>query len=481
MKFGILFSLVSTCLLGSAPVQADWPQWRGPQASGEAPGAKPPTTWSESSNIRWKAKLPGFGTSTPIVWKGKVYVTSAIPTGKRADGSPVPEQKPEVAAAPTPPPAPGAGAPPPGEGPPRGERRRREGGPGGPPGGGGGGRRGGDEPPPSEVHQFVLLCLDLETGKTLWQKVATEVVPHEGHHRDHGFASHSAATDGEMVYAYFGSRGLHAFSMDGEKRWSKEFGKMQTRNGFGEGSSPLVYGDVVVVNWDHEGEDFVVVLDKKTGEERWRKQRDEPTSWSTPVGVKFNGVDQIIISATNRIRSYNLANGEILWECGGMTTNAIPSPIVGHDMVYAISGFRGNALRAIKLGKTGDLTDTEAVAWSYNEKCPYVPSALLSGERLWFFSHNSNLLSCLDAKTGKVLIDAHRVEPLSGVYASPIAADGRIILLGRNGESVVIKDAPVYEELATNKLDDKFDASPAAVGPALLLRGHQHLYCIAEK
>jgi outer membrane protein assembly factor BamB len=150
-------------------------------------------------------------------------------------------------------------------------------------------------------------------------------------------------------------------------------------------------------------------------------------------------------------------------------------------MVFAISGFRGNALKAIRLGKSGDLTDTDAVAWSYDAKCPYVPSALLSGERLWFFSQNTGLLSCLDAKTGKVLIDAQRVDGLTGVYASPIAADGRIYLVGRNGEAVVIKDAATYEELATNKLDDKFDASPWPSGKSLLLRGHQHLYCLAEK
>ena len=438
--------------------RADWPQWRGPDGSGVAPAADPPVTWSETSHVKWKSKLPGFGTSTPVVWKDKVFLTTAIPTGRTADGKEVAEASSPEAAAPAPP-----------EG---GERRRRE-------GGGPGGRGRGEAP--TEVHQFVLMCMDLESGRTLWQKVANELVPHEGHHRDHGFASHSAVTDGEMVYAYFGSRGLHAFSMDGEKRWSKDLGKMQTRAGFGEGSSPLVYGDAIVINWDHEGADFVAVFDKKTGAERWRKERDEPTNWSTPVGVKFNGVDQIIISATNRIRSYRLTDGEVLWECGGMTTNVIPTPIISGDMVYAISGFRGNALRAIRLGGSGDLTDTDAVVWSHDSKCPYVPSALLSDGRLWFFSQNTGLLSCLDAKTGKVLIDAQRVEALSGVYASPIAANGRIYLVGRNGEAVVIKDAATYEELATNKLDDKFDASPVAVGSSLLLRGHQFLYCLAEK
>jgi outer membrane protein assembly factor BamB len=459
MKSSFFVTTACALTLGLNAAQADWPQWRGPEGNGVAAGATPPTTWDESSNVKWKASLPGFGTSTPVVWKGKIFVTTAIPTGKTADGQPVAEKKPEEAAPPPPPP---------------GERRRGEGGPGGP-----GGRPRGETP--TEVHQFVVLCLDLGTGKTIWQKVAKELVPHEGHHRDHGFASHSAVTDGEMVYAYFGSRGLHAFSMDGEPRWSKDLGQMQTRAGFGEGSSPLLYGDSIVINWDHEGADFVAVFDKKTGDERWRKERDEPTNWSTPVGLTHDGVAQVVISATNRIRSYALATGEVLWECGGMTTNVIPTPIVDGDMVFAISGFRGNALRAIRLGRTGDLTDTDAIAWSYDAKCPYVPSALLSDGRLWFFSQNTGLISCLDAKTGKVLIDAERVEGLTGVYASPIAADGRIYLLGRNGEAVVIKDAATFEVLATNKLDDKFDASPVAVGSSLLLRGHQHLYCVAGK
>jgi len=472
MKSWSFVTTACALTLGLNAAKADWPQWRGPEGNGVAAGATPPTTWDESSNVKWKASLPGFGTSTPVVWKGKIFVTTAIPTGKTADGQPVAEKKPEEAA---PPP------PPPGDGGPRGERRRREGGPGGGPGGPGGpgGRPRGETP--TEVHQFVVLCLDLETGKTIWQKVAKELVPHEGHHRDHGFASHSAVTDGEMVYAYFGSRGLHAFSMDGEPRWSKDLGQMQTRAGFGEGSSPLLYGDSIVINWDHEGADFVAVFDKKTGDERWRKERDEPTNWSTPVGLTHDGVAQVVISATNRIRSYALATGEVLWECGGMTTNVIPTPIVDGDMVFAISGFRGNALKAIRLGRTGDLTDTDAIAWSYDAKCPYVPSALLSDGRLWFFSQNTGLISCLDAKTGKVLVDAERVEGLTGVYASPIAADGRIYLLGRNGEAVVIKDAATFEVLATNKLDDKFDASPVAVGSSLLLRGHQHLYCVAGK
>ena len=454
------------------PARADWPQWRGPLANGVATGATPPTEWSETKNVKWKVKIPGSGTSTPIILGDKVYLTTAVATGKKS-APPVLDPSLKQADAPPAPPPPGG---------PGGERRerRREGGPGGPPGGppGGGGGRGRGAAP-DETYQFQLHCLDRATGKTLWQQTAIEQLPHEGHHQDHGYASHSPVTDGTHVYAYFGSRGLHCYTLDGKLVWSKSLGRMQTRNGFGEGSSPLLTGDAIVINWDHEGADFIVCLDKKTGAERWRKERDEPTSWATPLAVEHDGKTQIVVSATNRIRSYDLATGDQIWECGGMTTNAIPTPLTGHGMLYAVSGFRGNAVLAIRLGRTGDLTDTDAIAWKYETKAPYVPSALLEGDRLWFFSQNTGIISCLDAKTGKVLVDAARVEGLGGVYASPVTADGKIYLTGRNGEGIVLRAGPKLEILASNKLDEKFEASPALSGTEMLLRGHEFLYCLA--
>ena len=249
----------------------------------------------------------------------------------------------------------------------------------------------------------MLICLDRGTGKILWQKSAKEELPHQGHHQDHGFASHSPVTDGKLVYAYFGSRGLHAFDFDGNLKWSKEFGRMQTANGFGEGSSPLLVGDKLIVNWDHEGDDFIAALDKTTGKELWRTKRDERTTWATPLAVTHDGKTEIVVSASQRVRSYDLENGSEIWQCGGMTANVIPTPLTGHGLIYAISGFRGNALRAIKIGRTGDLTGTDGIAWSYDTKTPYVPSPLLAGDRLYFYSNNQGILSCLDAKTGKVV------------------------------------------------------------------------------
>lgn len=431
----------------TANAASNWPQWRGPAFNGTAPEGSAPTTWSETEHVKWKFKIPGEGTATPIVWEDQVFILTAIEAAK-----------PDAAPAAT-------------EPAPAGDRPRRG------PGGGGGGR---SEKPTKPV-QFVLISIDRKSGKPLWQKTAREQVPHEGHHRDHGFASGSPVTDGEHVFAWFGSFGLYCYDMKGNLQWEKDLGDMQTRNSFGEGTSPALHGDTIVVNWDHEGEDFIVALDKKTGKERWRQKRDEPTTWSTPLIVEHGGKAQVVVTASNKIRSYYLATGAPLWECGGMTANVIPTPVSDAERLYAISGFRGAALLAIQLGRTGDLTGTDAIAWQHGKGTPYVPSPLLVGGRLYFYSGNNGILSCFDAATGKPLVEAERLgELMGGVYASPVSADGRIYLVGRDGKTVVIKQSDKIEVLATNKLDDRFDASPAIVGKDLFLRGHQSLYCIGE-
>jgi outer membrane protein assembly factor BamB len=421
---------------GPAAAGENWPQWRGPVGTGVSPTADPPVSWSETSNLKWKVKLPGSGTGTPVIWGDQVFVQTAVPAAKA------------------------------------GEKAAAQ-----------GGNQAGRPRTvqPDGPYRWVLLCLDRRTGKTLWEKVAREEVPHEGHHPDHGLASHSALTDGEHVFAYFGSRGLYCYDLRGNLKWAKDLGRMQTRSGFGEGSSPALAGDTIVVNWDHEGEDFIVALDKATGKERWRQAREEPTSWSTPLVVQHGGQTQVVTAASNRVRSYDLKTGKLLWQCAGLTGNVIPTPVSGHGMVYAMSGFRGNALLAIRLGREGDLTGTDAIAWSHNRTTPYVPSPLLYGSRLYFFGSNTGILSCWDAAAGRPLIEAARIEGLQGVYASPVGAAGRVYLVGRNGAAVVIKDADKLEVLATNRLDEGIDASPALSGKELFLRGREHLYCIAEK
>jgi outer membrane protein assembly factor BamB len=452
MKYRLSFLFLGFCLGAfvlpalAAANQAFWPQWRGPLANGVAPLGDPPTQWSETNNLKWKVRIPGFGTSTPIIWGNQVFILTAAPTGKKAEAST------------TPPPAQNQG---------EGPGRRR-----------GGGGFGSEKP--TETQRFVVLCLDRATGKTLWEKAAREELPHEGHHRDHGFASASPVTDGQVLLAYFGSRGLYCYDLNGNLKWEKDFGDMRTRNGFGEGSSPALHGNTVVVLWDHEGEDFIVALDKNTGKELWRQKRDEPSGWSTPLVVEHTGKHQVVVSATGKVRSYDLVKGDPLWECAGQTANAIPSPVTADGVVYVTSGFRGSALQAIKLGRAGDLAGTDALVWSHNRNTPYVPSPLLFGDLLYFIKSNDAILSCFEASTGKALIDGERLEGIRGVYASPVGARDRVYVLGRDGSTLVLKKGPKLEVLATNKLDDKTDASIAVVGKDLFIRGHQNLYCIAE-
>ena len=443
-----------------AAASDSWAQWRGPLGTGEGPKADPPTKWSATENVKWKVKIPGRGTGSPVVWGDQIFIQTAIPTGKKVANYPseVPgailagqEQRPER--------PPGGGQP--------GQGRR---------GGGGGGR---DEKP-TEEHQFVIMSIDRKTGKTLWQQTARQEVPHEGHHQDHTFSSASAVTDGEQVFAYFGSRGLYAYDMKGNLQWSKDFGDMRTRNGFGEGNSPGLYKDTIVINWDHEGEDFIVALNKKTGQELWREARDEATSWSTPLIIEHDGKAQVIVAASKNVKSYDLKTGKVVWQCSGLTGNVIPTPIYHEGMVYVTSGFRGNALLAIKLGRSGNLDETDSIVWKHGKGTPYVPTPVLYDGKLFVTSHNNPIISCFDAKTGKPLFEEERLSGPQGLYASLVAAKDKVYVVGRNGTTVVLKNAPKFEVLATNELGEKVDTSPALVGKDLLIRGHEHLYCFAD-
>jgi outer membrane protein assembly factor BamB len=408
-------------------------------------------SWSETEHVKWKVKIPGAGDATPIIWGDKVFVLTAIPTGKKAEAKSSESGTPSAANADSPP----------------GEERRQR------------GRMGGQKP--DEIYQFAVLCLDRKTGKTLWQKIAREEVPHEAHQQNNTYASASALTDGQLVFAFFGSRGLHCYDIDGNQKWSKDFGHMQTKMGFGEGASPALSGDTVVVVWDHEGDDFIAAFDKRTGKELWRTPRNESTGWATPVFVEGGGKKQVIVNATGKVRSYDLATGKEIWSCAGQTANAIPTPVAGSDTIYVTSGFRGHALYAIALDRTGDLTGTDAIRWKYDKNTPYVPSPLLVDSFLYLLLNNDAKLSCFDAKTGTPHFEAEPLPGLFSVYASPVAAKDRVYVLGREGTCLVLKKGPKFEVLATNKVDDKTDASLAVAGDEIFLRGRANLYCIAGK
>jgi len=512
----VLLSMLLSIARAAEPAAGEtWGTWRGPAATGGSDTAKPVTEWSETKNVKWKVKLEGSGTATPIIWGDKIFIASAVNTKVKAEAPAAVEAEDKNSQTRSIPRQRGTDSniflvqvqqqestPNSGQERPLADwqkrydtdqdgklsekeqtamreafRNRRGGnnGEGRPRGGG----RGFGSQKPTEVHRFILSCLDRKTGETLWTKTAIEQLPHEGHHRDHGFASASPVTDGEHIYVSFGSRGIFCFDMDGNKKWEKDLGDMRTRAGFGEGTSPALHGDTLVIKWDHEGDSFLVALDKKSGEERWRKGRDEQTTWATPFVVDSGGTPVVVATGSGMVAAYDLKTGDIVWQTEGLTGNPIPSPVTDGELVYVMSGFRGSKAFGIKLGKTGKLSAENGIAWSYDEGTPYVPSPLLYGGRLYFYQTNNAILTCLDAKTGEPHYARERVDGIRGAYASPLGANGHVYLLGREGGCVVIKAGDELEIVATNKLDEKFDASPALAGDEIFLRGHEHLYCIA--
>jgi outer membrane protein assembly factor BamB len=414
----------------------NWHQWRGPNANGVAPNADPPVRWDASTNVKWKVEIPGSSASTPIVWGDRIFLLTAIETDRKPEDPPVRQ-------------------------PARGRRIPAL-----------------TTPSPTTLYQFGILCLNRESGALLWKKVATEQVPHEGHHPSHGYASSSPTTNGEFVYASFGSRGLFCFDLDGNLHWDTDFGDMETKLGFGEGTSPVLHGDALIVNWDHEGQSFIARLDARTGEEIWRVPRDEGSTWATPFVVEHNGAIQVVTNGTKRTRSYDLATGNVIWQCGGQKGNPIPTPLAYQDTVFCMTGFQGFALYAIPLNARGDITDSDQFVWRQNDSAPYVASAVLYNDLLYYTKERRGILSCVDAATGKVLYKDQRLPETGMLYASLAAASGRIYVTNRNGTTFVIKHGEKYNVISTNKLGEGIDASPVFVGKQILFRGQKHLYRI---
>jgi outer membrane protein assembly factor BamB len=262
-------------------------------------------------------------------------------------------------------------------------------------------------------------------------------------------------------------------------------GTMNSKHGHGEGASPYVYADSVIVNWDHEGKSFIVALDKTTGAENWRADRREVTSWASPIVYRHteNGVsqDQVIVAGTAAVRAYDLKSGKIIWQFTGLSANVVATPIAADGMVYLGSSYEKKAMFAIKLeGAKGDITNDSNVVWKRVERTPYVPSPLLYRDSLYFLAHYQNVLSVIEAKTGAETSGPFRMNGVRNIYASPVAADGKIYITDRDGMTVVISQPDLPRMLSANQLDDRFSASIALAGRDLFLRGESFLYCIRE-
>jgi outer membrane protein assembly factor BamB len=429
----VVIGLAAVNSVGADEKLDNWHHWRGPLATGFAPKAQPPIRWDEKTNIRWKVALPGRGSATPIVWGQRVFVVTAVKTDKTIDKLPDPDARFEM----------------------RTER-------------------------PRNYYQFLVLCLDRETGKELWRHQAAESVPHEGHHDSHSYAAGSPTTDGRRLYVSFGSQGIYCYTLEGKLIWSRQLGKLHTRLAWGEAVTPAIHDGKLYVNWDQEADSKLFCLDAESGRTIWDKARDEKSSWNTPLVVEGKERTQVVLNGTTRIRSYDAISGKELWQCPGMTVNAIPSCVSDGSWIYCMSGYRGASAVAVPVGAQGEVVES-SLAWKAAKGTPYVPSPLLVNGRLYFTQANQQVFSAVDAANGKFVIDRERLPSVTSFYASPAAAAGRIYLVDRTGTTVVLEQGDQVKVLATNRLADAIDASPVLVGKQMFLRGASSLYCIEER
>ena len=419
--------VLTACLLaGAVPAASagaeakdDWRRWRGPNNNGVAE-SDAPLHFSASENVTWRIPVPGKGHSTPVISGDTIYLTTATETGSDSE----------------------AGA--------------------------------------LVQHDFLVLAINKDTGKEVWRQVATTATPHEGYHRRYGsFASNSPVTDGEVLFASFGSRGVYAYDMDGKLLWKKDLAPMHMRNAFGEGMAPALHGDSLILQNDHEGESYIVVLDKTTGNERWRAERDERSAWAQPLVVPYEGRQQLITSST-RVRSYDLETGDLIWEAAGLGANAIPAVInVNNEMIIAMTGYRDPNLLAIELGGKGDITDDpDYVKWTNQRGNAYSASPVLH-EGILYFVTDRGLVSAFDAVTGEKHYHQQRLPETYTFKSSPVATNGKLYLASEEGDIIVLKLGTEYEVLAINNMGDEvFVSSPVIVNGRLYLRSEDELLCI---
>ena len=421
------------CVSATEDDSPAWSQWRGQKSNGVSVVGKPPIEWGTNQNIRWKTAIPGRGHSTPVIFGDRIFLTSAIPIGEKL--------APKMSGRP-------------------GEH---------------------DNLPIDSKFQFAVMCVNRLDGTLLWSKVVHEAIPVEAGHNTASLASASPVVDSQHVYAHFGSHGLYCLDFNGKIEWQKHFGQMHSKHGHGEGASPTLNRNILIVNWDHEEKSFLVALEKSTGKELWRRDRDEDTSWSSPIIIDYEGKQQVIVCGTNRVRGYALTTGEVQWECGGLSSNIVATPVFANNILYVGSSYEKKMLMAIDLkGAKGDLTGSERVLWSRTRGTPYVPSLLLYDDSLYFLTHYQNVLTRVHGPTGKDSPGAVRLGSLGNIYASPVGANGFVYVTDLEGTTEVITHADIPRTVAVNRLNEPVNASLAIVGDELFIRGEKNLYCVSH-
>jgi outer membrane protein assembly factor BamB len=442
----ILAALIAGSLLGSASISAEnWPQWRGPGGQGISRETKLPMAWAPGKNIAWKVEVPGRGHSAPVVWNDRIFLTTAI-EGEAVPGAKAVEHvdsgKPFLHP---------------------------------------------DSVGAEKKHTYKVLAYDGKSGKLLWERTAWEGAPYDNRHRKGSFASPTVATNGTLVFAYFGSEGVYAYDVDGKPLWKTSVGKVKTL-GLGAASSPVVFQDLVILQCDDDSgeESAIVALDAKSGKERWRVKRPVQVSWSTPVLVdpstssgQVPARPELVTNGSEWIIAYDPATGKELWRTKGVESNAIHTPIVGDGVVVVTAGFPVKKSIAIKPGGSGDITGTSHILWTYGKGTAYVVSPILY-EGLVYLVNDRGVITAMDAKTGEIKYEGGRVPVPASFMGSPIAAGGKILMTSEDGDTFVIKAGTKHEVLATNSVGEPVYTTPAISNGKIYIRGEKHLFAISS-
>jgi outer membrane protein assembly factor BamB len=426
--------------LGPAGADDNWPQFRGPNATGAIDGSTNlPDTWTETENVAWKTDIPGRGWSSPVVWGNRVFLTTVV----NSEESEEPKK---------------------------------------------GLYFGGDRPvPPESKHQWIVLCLDLATGETLWKQLLHEAAPKTSIHLKNSFASETPVTDGKYLYVLFGGVGIYCFDLDGNEIWLRKLDPVKTRYGWGTAASPVLHNDRLYVINDNEEDSYLLALDKQTGEEVWRVDRDEKSNWATPYIWEHELRTEIVTPGTGKVRSYDL-DGKELWSLSGMSSITIATPYQYKGLLYVSSGYVGDKSRplyAIRAGAKGDIsleddeTSNESIAWSQPTGGPYNPTTI-AYDGIIYVLYDFGLLATYDANDGSAIYSKKRIPKGRAFTSSPWAYDGKIFCLNEDGKTFVIKAGEEFEVVGTNALadDDMAMATPAIAGDRLLIRTAARVYCI---
>lgn len=433
-------------LLASTPMAADWPQWRGPSGLGLSTESGLPVTWSAGENLAWSAPLAGLGSSSPIVWNDRVFVTSQVGVAPRRGGSHPTLARDDAALV---------------------ARERVMGGQSGTP------------PAAAGPIELVVESFNRADGRRLWEHRLQAEGPFPDLHEKHNLATPTPVTDGRYVYVWFGTGQVAALDWNGARVWMRHLGKEYSPFdvNWGHGSSPVLYKDLLILLCDHQSSSYLLALDARTGRQRWKTDRGAGrVSFSTPLVVPGAAGDELVVNSSERIDVYDPATGRLVWYADAPRQTPVPSAVYHDGVIYMTRGYRNSPYLAIRAGGRGDVSASH-VLWRAPGGGSYVPS-LLYYDGLLYLTNDVGILTCADAKTGARVWQTR----LDGVFfASPVGADGKVYFVSETGETIVVRAGRTPEILARNDLGERLVASPAISGGRIFLRSDGRLFAIGKK